>query len=218
MTLQAAKPPKQWERMPDESTKAYAAFNTYLQLGPNRSLDEAYCAATEKPQGSTRVSGQWRDWSSQFRWFARATAWDSHIAEAERNSIQDQAEDNARERVKALRGVLGQGIQIISRARLETLSTSEARQLLPQAIKAIELATDGLREEFGTPSRPTTERSLQITGDLGSVGAVEIEAFDDKELLTRIAAKEQGILTDGFDPNAYEVNGRGELIPIEGRS
>ncbi len=34
-----------WTRRPGETSAAYAAFCTYRDLGPGRSLDAAYCQA-----------------------------------------------------------------------------------------------------------------------------------------------------------------------------
>jgi hypothetical protein len=40
--------PNIWDRQPAESGEAYAAFETYLNQGPDRSLDAAYRADQEK--------------------------------------------------------------------------------------------------------------------------------------------------------------------------
>lgn len=56
-----------WERLPDETSKAYAAFRSYRDLGPTRVLD-----------GLTTVSRQSAQrWSRRHHWSNRAQAWDA---------------------------------------------------------------------------------------------------------------------------------------------
>lgn len=95
-----------WDRRPAESGEAYEAFTTYLHLGQQRSLDEAYRTAKGKPQPGTapgtktvRASGTWKGWYSDHEWKARAAAWDERdrkIADAARvRLIEKGAEDLA---------------------------------------------------------------------------------------------------------------------------
>lgn len=68
-----------WDRGPNESAKAYAAFRVYLELGPvERSIAKVVEHRAKTGQGKSRspVSG----WSSKFRWQARAEAFDAEGA------------------------------------------------------------------------------------------------------------------------------------------
>src|SRR5215469_7452964 len=62
-----------WERLPNESSKAFSAFCMYRDLGRDRSLSKV----GESLSISRQAVGQW---SSKFGWVPRATAWDSHAA------------------------------------------------------------------------------------------------------------------------------------------
>jgi len=66
---------KPWLRRWDESDESYARFLHYRNLGPCRSLDAAYQAATnsDKPLQAT---GTWGDDSRKYKWVKRAAAWD----------------------------------------------------------------------------------------------------------------------------------------------
>ena len=76
--------PLLFEQQPRETTKAYAAFKTYLDLGPQRSL----AVAAEK-MGCTRRRLEWL--SRRHGWMARIDAFNQHFAELERQAIERMA-------------------------------------------------------------------------------------------------------------------------------
>ena len=59
-----------WDRQPDESAKAYAAFTAYRDGGPQRSL-----RATSKQLGRSR--SLLNAWSARYGWVHRAEAYDA---------------------------------------------------------------------------------------------------------------------------------------------
>jgi hypothetical protein len=69
--------PVPWDRQPNESSKAFAAFCLYLDLGPQRSVAKAYRLHTGRKQAA--VSGTWNLWRSKYRWKNRAQAFDDNI-------------------------------------------------------------------------------------------------------------------------------------------
>jgi len=77
-----------FEQQHRESNKAFAAFKTYLDLGPERSLS----IAGEKLGKSKRMMEKW---SRKFDWPARVQAHTAHLAELERVAIQGVALEKA---------------------------------------------------------------------------------------------------------------------------
>src|SRR5687768_17558601 len=72
-----------WDQLPGEPDVAYARFLLYRNLGPARSLEKAYGAflsTIEDESAQNRVkpraSGTWCEDSAQYKWVARAVAWD----------------------------------------------------------------------------------------------------------------------------------------------
>jgi hypothetical protein len=74
-------PLKPWEQQPGESDAAYAHFETYRDLGIDRSLDAAYRHWHEQNPDSEpgaesvkgrRASGQWHRECREQAWVARA--------------------------------------------------------------------------------------------------------------------------------------------------
>ena len=194
--------------MPDEGSKPWAAFLIFRNMGPDRSLDKAYCEAMGREPGSSRASGRWNIWNSDWAWGARAREWDAHIEREAVRGLAHTATENKRTRIRNITNVQNSAMLILHKADLANLDSTEARKLLPIALRALDETAESLREEFGVAARPTTSRELVVTGEL-EAGVLTADDFDDDELLTRIAAREQG-----YDDSVEgEVNGAGVFVP-----
>ena len=80
--------PMTFEQQPRESDKAFAAFKTYLELGPERSL-----ATVAEKHGKSRTMIE--RWSRRFDWPARVQAHAAHLALVERQAIESLAMEKA---------------------------------------------------------------------------------------------------------------------------
>ena len=204
--------PQKWERMPGEHVRAYAAFMIYLRLGVERSLDKAYRLHMGEPQESTkRASGRWGAWSVNHGWESRAAAWDDFMAaETRRGMIQVESE-NAKTRIRNLTNAQNLAMVMLGKMEAQTLSPTDARNLLPHALRALEMTADSLREEFGVGARPTTERSLQVTADVS--GVENIRDLDTADLVKRMLGEAAGIDPDDLDD--YRVTGHDTIVRRE---
>lgn len=85
-----------WQRQPNETPKAYAAFAVYRDLGVGRSIDKAYAATravqrqADGKSASRRASRYWMEWSTKYHWVERVTAYDDHLMQ----KLQDEYEAN----------------------------------------------------------------------------------------------------------------------------
>ena len=70
-----------FEQQPKESAKAFAAFKTYLDMGPERSL-----ALVAAKLGKSKVMME--KWSRRFDWPARVVAHGGHLALVEREAAE----------------------------------------------------------------------------------------------------------------------------------
>ena len=77
-----------FERQRRESSKAFAAFKTYLDLGPDRT----HALVAEKLGVSPRMVNKW---STKYGWLERVAARDAYIAEVERLAIERVAVEKA---------------------------------------------------------------------------------------------------------------------------
>ena len=77
-----------FEQKARESTKAFAAFKYYLDLGPNRSL-----ASAAVKMGCSKRRMEWL--SRKYDWPGRVAARDAHVADLERQAIERLACEKA---------------------------------------------------------------------------------------------------------------------------
>ena len=78
----------EFDRLPRESVKAFAAFRTYLEMGADRSLAAAACKL-----GKSKVMME--RWSRKYDWCGRVAAHASYVAEVERLAIEGLARERA---------------------------------------------------------------------------------------------------------------------------
>jgi len=79
-----------WDRQPGETSKAYAAFVTYRDLGADRSTRAVGEALTKSEALIKR-------WSGQNDWVTRAAAWDSIPGKAVASAYEEMARDIAQQ-------------------------------------------------------------------------------------------------------------------------
>src|SRR5262245_11066367 len=101
--------PHLFEQQSRESSKAFAAFNLYLNLGPQRSL----AAVAQKLAKSGQLL---KRWSTKFEWPSRVQAYDAHLAIVEREAAEALARANAAEREKRKQQVLDEEWELHSEA------------------------------------------------------------------------------------------------------
>lgn len=77
-----------FERQPRESSKAFAAFKIYMELGTDRS----HARVAEKIGVSTRMIHKW---GTKYGWTERVAARDAYLAEVERLAIERVATEKA---------------------------------------------------------------------------------------------------------------------------
>ena len=78
----------EFEQLPKESAKAFAAFRSYLELGPDRTF-----ALVSKKCGKSE--GFLRRWAKKFGWEGRARAFEQHFQEIQRKALEKQACETA---------------------------------------------------------------------------------------------------------------------------
>lgn len=82
-----------WRKLDRESTYSYSCFEFFLNLGPSRTVLHAYQAKTGKPKGKNPTSS-WRQWSTKNEWYRRAEAYDSNLANLQREQTEKQLRED----------------------------------------------------------------------------------------------------------------------------
>lgn len=100
MTERATDP---WERLPDETSLAYAAFRQYRDLGPTRTVDAMPTVSAHSAQR----------WSRRHRWIERAHAWDAEAYRIEDARRLDQIREMDENHQRAARALLTAGLRAL---------------------------------------------------------------------------------------------------------
>ena len=141
-----------------ETPKALAAFQAYVDLGPQRSLRKL----GEVLRVELATLGRW---SSSHKWTDRILKMMHEEQDAARDAAKREAARLAKQRLRKAQAMSDSGILIISKADLSNLGVEEARQLVASAQRLIESGIKAERLELGetteilSPPKPFHEMS-----------------------------------------------------------
>lgn len=83
---------KPWDRIPEEGSRAYAAFVVYRDLPPReRSLLATERIQRRKPDVPT-ATGRYVEWFRAWNWLKRAQAWDEHLDRLAQRTREEEHE------------------------------------------------------------------------------------------------------------------------------
>jgi hypothetical protein len=80
-----------WEKQPGETAASWRAFGLFRDLGPGRTLRAVaeLLYGSGYQEGSRRVPGRLKEWSSKHDWVARAESWDAHLDMIRAGAVED---------------------------------------------------------------------------------------------------------------------------------
>lgn len=139
-----------WEQQVGEPDRWFSRFQTYLDLGPIRSVVQVYRAEKGR-DGHAQACGRWKLSATRWRWTERARAYDAHQRQ-ERQRANLAALDEARE------GHLRIARQIVAKA-LEFYSTLDPATLTPdQGLRLLEAGVSLERKCLEEPAVAELQR------------------------------------------------------------
>lgn len=120
-----------YERLPDESEKAYEAFSIYRDLGVNRSLELVSKKLTKNVQLIKR-------WSADYNWVERVRLYDEQIDQQARKQLEKEA---IQRKVDMLRrhGMAGRLLQRKAAEYLDKHGVDKAADAISGLAKGIEI-------------------------------------------------------------------------------
>lgn len=92
-----------WQRQPGESSKAFAAFVRYREMGPDRTHRKVGLEMGRSIQNIDQLS-------TKYKWTTRIKAWDDYLDELKRKTIEKETEEMIKRHI--------QGSQVLQRALL----------------------------------------------------------------------------------------------------
>lgn len=116
-----------WERLPHESATDYHAFTIYRDLGPRRTIDLVVAALKGTVPKTTLQFNCF-----QYRWVARAEAWDAHLDRLRRDVVEGVTIERIRDWAQERENVRNLTLQAGYRA-LEL-----AQKMIAKALKQLE--------------------------------------------------------------------------------
>jgi hypothetical protein len=112
-----------WEKLAKESAASFAAFCVFRDYGSDRNIKRAVETVENDNAKQVKKCRIWRNWSNQFQWFKRASAYDVYIdklKQAERRKTIEQREE-------AYREVTGKMFQVVNK-KLDLMDACELTQ------------------------------------------------------------------------------------------
>jgi hypothetical protein len=147
--MDTKKSPEVWDRLSNESGRAYEAFKVYMFMSPaGRNVVGAWREWTENPEAA-RPSPFFENWAREFAWPERARAHDHHLELVRRRgmekAIEEEAERQAHE-VERARGRMNELMTLAYVQAAEWLENAQPADLRAQdVIKIIGLHMDYLK-------------------------------------------------------------------------
>lgn len=202
-----------WERQPGERALWFGRFAIYRDLGPNRTIMDAWRTENnlqQKTPTAKQPNRRWYEVRDEWHWEERAAAYDEYLdqqrllARQEEIRLQREAEAAAREesrkqRRQILTGFLGKLAQTLGAYHVEGANLSELT-------RATQMVVEQLRAEYN--DLPTQRFGFESEDELDAAIQAEFE---------RILGPDQGVLgaAGGLAPVADGAEGQAPATPAE---
>lgn len=168
-----------WERAIGETTKAFDAFMTYLEAGPDRTI----ASATNHPYASCR------DWAKRWRWRERAATFDRHLAAQRREAFADEYVEvgrrHARQAQAALEMVMRPAAVLLQRLNTDRTALAELEMMATPDLYTLALQSIRLLPQL--QNAELVARGEHTDGTAGT-HIIDIDEFDDDHMHAVAAA------------------------------
>lgn len=141
-----------WTMRPDESAKAFQAFEVYRDMGPGRSLERVVAGDNAVTSGLPVL----RNWSSRHDWVARVRAFDEYVA----SRAADKAVESAAS-VRARQAQHAKAIQL--RAVQKFAASGPADMSVAEATRAFQVGADVERKALGIDEKVLVLRRDEVS-------------------------------------------------------
>lgn len=149
-----------WDRLPDETSKAYAAFRSFRDLGPKRRIVDC-------PGATPRMA---RLWAKRHHWTARATAWDDESARVEDLDRLDALRSMHGNHARAARVLQSFALSALQGLDAGTVSAADVARLFELGAKLERLTLSQSVEELQgrTPTGASDDPWTRIANELAN--------------------------------------------------
>ena len=120
-------PYESWERLPGETSAAFAAFCAFRDYGAERNIRKAVDSVLKSNEKDEVVRAKryrmWRNWCTQFRWRERAADYDNYTEKLKQGEIRKTIEAQG----EMHRKVTGKMLEVVSK-KLDTMNPEDLTQ------------------------------------------------------------------------------------------
>ncbi len=119
-----------WERLPNESSKAYQAFCIYRDLGVERSLEKV-----AQNRGKPGSKSWLNTWSTKYHWVERAQAYDDYMEQEKRKEQERAILEMVERHTKEAMALQQKALERLKSLDSSELSTKDVLSYLLEAMK-----------------------------------------------------------------------------------
>src|ERR687889_416180 len=124
--------PEVWDRLSNESGRAYEAFKVYMFMSPaERSVVGAWREWTENPEAA-RPSPFFKGWAREHAWPERARAHDHHLELIRERGMEKAIEEEAAKQARQAERVRGRLSELMAITNEREITYLEEDSLLEQ--------------------------------------------------------------------------------------
>ena len=134
-----------WERQKNESSKAYAAFCIYRDLGVERSLEKV-----AQNRGKPGSKSWLNTWSTKYHWVERAQAYDDYLEQEKRKEQEKAILEMVERHTKEAMALQQKALERLKSLDPNELSTRDVLNYLMEAMK-LERLSRGEPTEIQAP-------------------------------------------------------------------
>jgi len=116
-------PFESWERLPGETSAAFAAFCSFRDYGAERNIRKAVDSTEKNEAVRAKRYRVWRNWCTQFRWRERAADYDNYTEKLKQGELRKTIEAQG----ELHRKVTGKMLEVVSK-KLDTMNPEELTQ------------------------------------------------------------------------------------------
>jgi len=116
-------PFESWERLPGETSAAFAAFCSFRDYGAERNIRKAVDSSEKNEAVRAKRYRVWRNWCTQFRWRERAADYDNYTEKLKQGELRKTIEAQG----ELHRKVTGKMLEVVSK-KLESMNPEELTQ------------------------------------------------------------------------------------------
>jgi hypothetical protein len=125
-----------WERLPGETSAAFAAFCVFRDFGTDRNIRKAVDGAEKDERVREKRYRVWRSWAAQFRWKVRAADYDRYHEKLKQTELRKTIEAQGEKHRQVTEKMLDVVIKKLDTMNPEDLTQGTVTDWVQTAIKA----------------------------------------------------------------------------------